>query len=543
MKFFSNIFKKNKDRQHLDDADANDELVDSEQKVIVPSRKSKRNSVGSISPTGSSSPRSGKKNNDGNCEPLTEEEDPVPTIICISNLKGLQKYDRKWLTQSGIKDEVINDNFPIVVHVLNFLRRKDFIYYKYVEQPEQIAQLKEMVKDQVPSVVVTSSASSQNSPNYSSSDEEDEAGGGRAKNNLSIPRNAAGSQSPGVIVTSANTNSGGPSSFSFIYTENTRRIDSGRIFMSPGVFFKFPEELETATERILNEGNPKEQYKNLDFEARGGFGSVYAAKNKNPHCANDKQMVALKKMPHRTLKQKRMNLTEISFMKYCRHPNIADFICSYQRNDELWMIMEFLEGGTLSDAIHNFTFCESKIAYVAREILRGIHYLHANNICHRDLKSSNIMISLKGDIKIIDFGLAIDFSIEKEDIHMCGSPYWMPPEQIHGRPHSFSADIWSFGVCVVEMLKRRLPNHNSRLKSMVTTATEGLVLSREEHAEWSDEVYDFVHRCIQFDPQQRATAEQLLEHPFLTKACDLKDIKEILPALFMSNTLSKQGLF
>eukprot|EP01133_Synstelium_polycarpum_P017950 gene17950-21412_t len=493
-----------------------------------------------------------------------DEEDYVPTIYCVHSLRGLQKSDRKWLAHAGVSDEVVAANFPTVIHIINFLRKKDSIYYRFIEQPD-------CLKDQfftlpkidgvIPSVIVSSvnngsSSPLPNSPVFSSSEQcSDGHESSAPTKRRSSSTNGSGinhspflramppasmSSSSGVIVTSTP-----PASYSMsgVYPERKRRIDAYRIFCAPGVFFKFPEELELATEKLLIEGNPKESFKNLDFEAKGGFGSVFAAKNKNPHSNHDRHMVALKKMPHRTPKQRRMNMSEIGFMRFCRHPNIVQFLCSYQRGDELWMIMEFMEGGTLREAIANFNFCEARIAYVAREVLKGIDYLHTNGLCHRDLKSSNIMISMKGDIKIIDFGLAIDFNMEREDVHMCGSPFWMPPEQIQGAAHSFSADIWSFGVCIAEMLKRKVPNHSSRLKAMVAVATEGLSFTREEYPEWSDDALDFLSKCLRMEPSERATTTVLLTHPFLAKACSLKDIRDILPALFMSNTLSKQGLF
>lgn len=365
--------------------------------------------------------------------------------------------------------------------------------------------------------------------------------------------NSSSNQAQGIITTTTPTTPNTSSISHVIYSVyqagssqsglKKKRIDSNKIFIAPGNYCKFPENLSLAVDKLLNEGNPKEHYKNLDFEAKGGFGSVFAAKNKNIHSNYDKLIVALKKMPHKTLKQKRMNLNEIGFLKYCNHPNIVKFLCSYQKNDELWLIMEFMEGGTLREATSNFVFSEEKIAFVAREILQGIEYLHKNGLCHRDLKSSNIMISTKGEIKIIDFGLAIDFSEEKEDIHMCGSPFWMPPEQIHGKPHSFSVDIWSFGVCIAEMMDKKVPNHKSRLKAMIVIATEGLVFTKEKYPEWSDEALDFLDKCLQVDPTKRSSASDLLLHPFLLKACNISEIKEILPALFMSHTLARQGLF
>ncbi|EFA85043.1 putative protein serine/threonine kinase [Heterostelium album PN500] len=559
MKLLSKLLIKKKSKKNKTLINDDEELMD--QKVVVRNKSS----TPSKPRTNSTSPTPLHKK-----DSVSDVDDDVtaPSVICINNYKGLQKFDRKWVRQTHIDQELIDNNFQVVVHIINFLRKKDLVYYKYIEQGEQIAQIKDEIKEEIPSVIISTAGSGggngsggnspkpassiYNSSNQSSDEEDDKSnmvGSHCSGSAISKPTHTDSllrpnqptnqpQQQHGAIV---NTNTGSGPSLSFIYPERKKRIDSNRIFVAPGVFYKFPEEWEIAVATLLNEGDPKNQYKNLDFEARGGFGSVFAAKNKIPHCADDKQVVALKKMQHVTPKQIRMNLNEIGFMRFCQHPNIVKYLGAFQRGDELWMIMEFLEGGSLREATNNFNFCEARIAYIAREILKGIHFLHSNQLCHRDLKSSNIMISMKGEIKLIDFGLAIDFSHEKEDIHMCGSPFWMPPEQLHGNPHSLPADIWSFGVCIAEMINRKLPNSNSRLKAMIKVAIEGMVFTKEDHPDWSDEVLDFLRSCLQVDPSKRATTTQLMEHPFLAKACTPKEFNEILPPLFMSNTLARQG--
>ncbi|EGC32729.1 hypothetical protein DICPUDRAFT_95210 [Dictyostelium purpureum] len=567
----SSLFSKKK--KHND----NEELVDSEKRsVIVPNKKSNKKTKDknlkddiSFSKKSSSSEGNGNSGiremaggNAGGGNAVEDNDGELhPVVYCVSDVKGLLKTDKKWIQISGIEEEFLTQHFTTVLTVLNFLRRRELVYYKFIEQPEQISQ---MNKDQqtpkfdsrnvsIPEIIIKNHISLLeedilNSPSITDNCNSNSNNSLKPldlnllkinSDDININNNGSTTPTSNIILTPNNISG---LSYSYCYPGRKKRIDSNRIFVSPGQFFKFPEEYDLALEKLLNEGNPKEHYKNLDFEARGGFGSVFAAKNKTPHSVMEKQMVALKKMPNKTNKQKRMNLSEIGFMKYCSHPNIAKFLCSFQKSDEFWLIMEFMEGGTLSQAIRNFKFCERKIAFVCREVLKGIEYLHSKNICHRDLKSGNIMISVKGEVKIIDFGLAIDFNMEKEEINMCGSSYWMPPEQINGKFHSISADIWSFGICVVEMLDGRVPNYDSRLRAMVTVATDGLKISQTERPLWSFEALDFVSQCLQFDPSKRSKAIDLLNHPFLQKACDIKEIMDILPALNMANVLERQGL-
>jgi len=207
------------------------------------------------------------------------------------------------------------------------------------------------------------------------------------------------------------------------------------------------------------------------------------------------------------------------------------------------MIMEFLEGGTLADAIAAWKFKEKQVAYIARELLKGIHHLHSNQLVHRDLKSTNVMLSVYGDVKIIDFGLCVDL---KEGPHsrMAGSPYWMAPEVISSRLITCAADIWSFGISIKEILNRQKANKEglSTIQTMFRTVTKGAgpVINTKE---WSEPLLDFLDKCLTQDPKLRWTAEKLLQHTFLKVADTETEITKILKVIFLNNALDNQGLF
>jgi len=315
------------------------------------------------------------------------------------------------------------------------------------------------------------------------------------------------------------------------------------IFLCPGKHLTYPDDVQAAKAEFCPDSeDAKTMIKFGELEGRGGFGRVFAGKLKNPKSSSDKSLFAIKLMPHKTDKEIRMNFNELGYLRYCAHPNVVKYHRSYLHdNEELWLLMEFLEGGTLSQATANFQFSESHIAYVAREMLKGIAFLHSANIAHRDLKSANVMLSMKAEIKLIDFGLSADFSEVQEEVHTCGSPYWMPPEMIMQQPHSLPVDIWSFGVCLVEMINREVPNRTSRFKALFLVASEGLHFSKEEH-KWSSDFHDLVAKCLQYNPRDRPTAAQLLEHPFLKHAAPGKEMQRIMPAIFLSNTMTKQGI-
>lgn len=187
----------------------------------------------------------------------------------------------------------------------------------------------------------------------------------------------------------------------------------------------------------------KKLYKAGEKSGQGGFGTVFLAKDMQAKQAR----VAVKKLPHDNPRTQENNWSEIAFLSMCKHPNICAFLKAYlvkekDTPDEIWIIMEFLEGGTLSEAARAHRFSDQHIGYVAHEVLMALQYLHGKHLVHRDLKSANVMMSIKGEIKLIDFGLCADFS-EGPRVKMLGSPYWIPPEMVWEMPHSYSADIWS----------------------------------------------------------------------------------------------------
>jgi serine/threonine protein kinase len=173
---------------------------------------------------------------------------------------------------------------------------------------------------------------------------------------------------------------------------------------------------------LFDASQRKSWYKTILQAGKGGFGKVYLAKY-----SKDNGKVAVKRIPHVTPKQKRKNFQEIRFLKYCNaHSNIVKYIRSFLVKDEVWLVTEYMQGGTLTQvripcascatqvafryridlfvlvvqavAVHKFT--ESEIAYISREVLVALDYLHDNKLAHRDLKSGNIMLDMSGSVKL-----------------------------------------------------------------------------------------------------------------------------------------------
>eukprot|EP01091_Cochliopodium_minus_P004807 TRINITY_DN1469_c0_g1_i1.p1 TRINITY_DN1469_c0_g1~~TRINITY_DN1469_c0_g1_i1.p1 ORF type:complete len:528 (+),score=163.97 TRINITY_DN1469_c0_g1_i1:129-1712(+) len=293
---------------------------------------------------------------------------------------------------------------------------------------------------------------------------------------------------------------------------------------------------EKLAEVLPDERVIKKLFKLQDEEGKGGFGIVCSAKD-----LTSKKKVAIKKMKHANTKECHMNYSEIYFLNKCKHANIVAYNKAYvlPTLQEMWVVMEFLEGGTLSQAVKGYTFKESQVAYSARELLKAIKFIHENGVCHRDIKSANVMMSIKGQIKLIDFGLCKSME-DGPTTHMLGSPFWIPPEMIQKKPHSYPTDIWSFAICMMELCEGNPPNCSSSLKAMFLVGI-GQSPKLEKMESWSETVIDFLDRCLEIDPEKRSTAAQLLQHPFCQKADTQKSMEQILQQIFLQTSLAMQG--
>ncbi|XP_023802517.1 serine/threonine-protein kinase PAK 1-like [Cyanistes caeruleus] len=206
-------------------------------------------------------------------------------------------------------------------------------------------------------------------------------------------------------------------------------------------------------------------------------------------------------------------------MKSYRSPSVVNYLDSYLVHEELWLVMEYMDGGTLTDVISKTYMSEGEIAAVSRECLQGLDFLHSNHVIHRDVKSCNILLRTDGSVKLADFGLSAQLTPEQSHRRsVAGTPWWMAPEVVLCLPYGPKVDIWSFGIVGIEMVERQVPHDSRSSLSVQLLIAKGGTPQLRQPKLLSALLRDFLSCCLQTDEAQRWSAEELLQHQFVTSA-------------------------
>lgn len=277
---------------------------------------------------------------------------------------------------------------------------------------------------------------------------------------------------------------------------------------------------------LISLDDPKKLYVNSVKIGEGGAGEVFSATH-----TRTKEKVAIKKMKLKAQNLKTI-INEIGMMKGCKHENIVQYIDSYLVADELWVVMEYMGGGCLTEVLDQYRelqLTEEHMASICNEVLKGLQYIHHFHRIHRDIKSDNILLGVNGRVKLADFGYAAQLTqARKMRNSVVGTPYWMAPELIRGNHYSQKVDIWSLGIMTREMAEGEPPYLEfPPLRALFLLTTQGVPPIRDPH-KYSKEYHDFVGLCLEKDPERRPEAAELLKHPFLKKASSGDDIYTVV---------------
>lgn len=259
---------------------------------------------------------------------------------------------------------------------------------------------------------------------------------------------------------------------------------------------------------------PEEVFDVLEKLGEGSYGCVFKA-----HYKETGEIVAIKQVPVESDLQE--IIKEISIMQQCNSPHVVRYYGSYFKNSDLWIVMEYCGAGSVSDIIRirNKTLTEEEIGAILQSTLKGLEYLHFMRKIHRDIKAGNILLNTEGQAKLADFGVAgqLTDTMAKRNT-VIGTPFWMAPEVIQEIGYNCVADIWSLGITAIEMAEGKPPYadiHPMRAIFMIPTNPPPTFRNPDL---WSTSFQDFVKQCLVKNPENRATATQLLQHQFIKSA-------------------------
>ncbi|CAL4885551.1 unnamed protein product [Urochloa decumbens] len=246
----------------------------------------------------------------------------------------------------------------------------------------------------------------------------------------------------------------------------------------------------------------------------GSFGSVYEA------ISDDGFFFAVKEVSLMdqglNAKQRIVQLEhEISLLSRLEHENIVQYFGTDKEGGKLYIFLELVTQGSLAALYQKYNLQDSQVSAYTRQILNGLLYLHQRNVLHRDIKCANILVDATGLVKLADFGLAKEMSILSQARSSKGTVYWMAPEVAKAKPHGPPADIWSLGCTVLEMLTGKVPYPDMEWTHALLKIGRGI--PPEIPDTLSEDARDFIKKCVQANPNDRPSAAQLLEHPFVQR--------------------------
>lgn len=287
-------------------------------------------------------------------------------------------------------------------------------------------------------------------------------------------------------------------------------------------------------------------FKRTEIIGRGKFGVVY----KGYH-VRTKQVYAIKVLNLDSDEDEVEDVQrEIQFLASMKQvPNITHYYGSYLKDTSLWIIIEYCAGGSLRTLLRPGRIDEKYIGVIMRELLTALKYIHKDNVIHRDIKAANVLITNDGQVKLCDFGVAAQLNqASSKRQTMAGTPYWMAPEVImEGVYYDTKVDIWSLGITTYEIATGNPPYCDVEALRAMQLITKSKP-PRLEGRSYSTLLKEFIALCLDEDPKERLSAEELLKTKFIKshKATSTALLKQLITRYLLfrdNNKTARESIF
>mmetsp|Transcript_20452 Transcript_20452/g.53218 ORF Transcript_20452/g.53218 Transcript_20452/m.53218 type:complete len:855 (-) Transcript_20452:1536-4100(-) len=282
---------------------------------------------------------------------------------------------------------------------------------------------------------------------------------------------------------------------------------------------------------VVQDVDPEKLWKVVSDLGEGSFGMVHKVK-----AASDSTVLAAAKViPVKYEEELEDFVVEVDILTHSQHPAVIGLHGAWLYQSKLWVVLELCEGGALDDVLIELErgFTEPQIRMAGQQMLEGLAYLHDMLVIHRDLKAGNVLLKADGTVKLTDFGVSAMCKKpgQRRDTFI-GTPYWMAPEVVlcensKDKPYDNKADVWSFGITLIEFAEMSPPYHDMHPMRVLFKVPKAAPPELTDRAKWSQEFHTALAAAVVKAPTERATARGLLRMPFFAGVTDKAPLRDL----------------